>query len=88
MTPSSEKGSEQEETLVELTRVWSLAEAEVIKSFLGTNGIYCLLKGQIVHSIYPFTMDGLGETIIMVLQKDLEKARHLLKEYAPSPTED
>lgn len=88
ITPSSEKGSEQEETLVELTRVWSLAEAEVIKSFLGTNGIFCLLKGQIVHSIYPFTMDGLGETIIMVLQKDLEKARHLLKEYAPSPTED
>ncbi|NPV82825.1 MAG: NUDIX domain-containing protein [Candidatus Aminicenantes bacterium] len=88
ITPSSETGPEQEETLVELTRVWSLAEAEVIKSFLGTNGIYCLLKGQIVHSIYPFTMDGLGETIIMVLQKDLEKARHLLEEYAPSRTED
>lgn len=85
---TSQKTPEQEETLVELTRVWSLAEAEVIKSFLGTNGIFCLLKGQVVHSIYPFTMDGLGETIIMVLQKDLEKARHLLEEYSPSPTED
>lgn len=85
--PSSQKEPEQEETLVELTRVWSLAEAEVIKSFLGTNGIFCLLKGQIVHSIYPFTMDGLGETIIMVLEKDLEKARKLLEEYSVSGSE-
>lgn len=78
--------SEQGEQLVELTRVWSLAEAEVIKSFLGTNGISCLLKGQVVHSIYPFTMDGLGETIIMVMAKDLEKARQLLEEYSSSRT--
>ncbi len=86
--PSSDKTPGQEETLVELTRVWSLAEAEVIKSFLGTNGIFCLLKGQIVHSIYPFTMDGLGETIIMVLDKDLERARQLLEEYSPSRSGD
>lgn len=78
----------EEETLSELTRVWSLAEAEVIKSFLGTNGIMCLLKGQVVHSIYPFTLDGLGETIIMVLKKDLEKARQLLEEYSSSRSED
>lgn len=79
---------EQEEPLAELTRVWSLAEAEVIKSFLGTNGITCLLKGQVVHSIYPFTMDGLGETIIMVMAKDLDKARQLLEEYSPSLPSD
>ncbi len=86
--PSLQTDQVQEDTLAELTRVWSLAEAEVIKSLLGTNGIYCLLKGQIVHSIYPFTMDGLGETIIMVLQKDLEKARQLLEEYSPPRTGD
>lgn len=84
----SESMSEQGEQLVELTRVWSLAEAEVIKSFLGTNGISCLLKGQVVHSIYPFTMDGLGETIIMVMAKNLEKARQLLEEYSSSRTGD
>lgn len=84
----SENTFEQGEQLVELTRVWSLAEAEVIKSFLGTNGISCLLKGQVVHSIYPFTMDGLGETIIMVMSKDQEKARQLLEEYSSSRTGD
>jgi len=78
----------EEQSLAELCRVWSLAEAEVIKSFLGTNGIMSLLKGQIVHSIYPFTMNGLGETIILVLEKDLEKAHQLLKEYSSSRTED
>jgi ADP-ribose pyrophosphatase YjhB (NUDIX family) len=78
----------KEDLMAELTRVWSLAEAEVIKSFLGINGIMCQLKGQIVHSIYPFTMDGLGETIIMVLEKDLEKARQLLDEYSSSKAEE
>lgn len=87
-TRPCQQGPDQAEMLAELTRVWSLAEAEVIKSFLGTNGIFCLLKGQIVHSIYPFTMNGLGETIIMVLQKDLEKARQLLEEYSSSRTGD
>lgn len=82
------ENQEQEQPLTELCRVWSLAEAEVIKSFLGTNGIMCLLKGQIVHSIYPFTMDGLGETIILVLEKDLDKARQLLEEYSTSKTEE
>ena len=75
---------EKEQPLVELTRVWSLAEAEVIKNFLEAEGITCLLKGQIVHSIYPFTMDGLGETVILVLGKDLEKARQLLEEFSAS----
>jgi len=71
----------KEEDLVELTRVWSLAEAEVIKSFLGSNGLMCLLKGQIVHSIYPFTLDGLGETLVLVLKKDFERAKELLEDY-------
>jgi len=80
--------SDEGEDLVELTRVWSLAEAEVIKSFLGASSIECVLKGQIVHSIYPFTMDGLGETIIMVMKKDLEKAKELLQDYSCSKTGD
>ena len=75
---------EKEQPLVELTRVWSLAEAEVIKNFLEAEGITCLLKGQVVHSLYPFTMDGLGETIVLVLEKDLEKAQKLLDEYSTS----
>jgi hypothetical protein len=33
-------------------------------------------------------MDGLGETIIMVLEKDLEKARQLLDEYSSSKAEE
>jgi ADP-ribose pyrophosphatase YjhB (NUDIX family) len=74
----------KEEDLVELTRVWSLAEAEVIKSFLGSNGLMCLLKGQIVHSIYPFTLDGLGETLVLVLKKDFERAKELLEDYTTS----
>jgi ADP-ribose pyrophosphatase YjhB (NUDIX family) len=81
---SEDNGELQEEDLVELTRVWSLAEAEVIKSFLGSNGLMCLLKGQIVHSIYPFTLDGLGETLVLVLKKDFDRAKELLEDYTTS----
>lgn len=84
---NNQEAQSPEGSLAELCRVWSLAEAEVIKSFLGTNGITCLLKGQIVHSIYPFTMDGLGETIVLVLEKDLKKASELLKEYSLPKTQ-
>ncbi len=79
-----DNGELKEEDLVELTRVWSLAEAEVIKSLLGSNGLMCLLKGQIVHSIYPFTLDGLGETLVLVLKKDFDRAKELLEDYTTS----
>ncbi|MBP8601530.1 MAG: NUDIX domain-containing protein [Candidatus Saccharicenans sp.] len=85
-SPGNEEEADElkEEDLIELTRVWSLAEAEVIKSLLGSNGLMCLLKGQIVHSIYPFTLDGLGETLVLVLKKDFERAKELLEDYTTS----
>ncbi|MFQ6069289.1 MAG: putative signal transducing protein [Candidatus Aminicenantales bacterium] len=68
--------------LVEVKKVWGVAEAEVIKSYLENNGIPCLYRGQVVQSIHPFTADGLGEIKILVFEKDLKLARKLLKENA------
>ena len=51
--------------LVEVCRVWGPAEAKVIKSFLESNNISCLLRGQVVQSVHPFSMDGLGEIRIL-----------------------
>ena len=62
-----------------LISVWGQAEAEVIKSFLESNGIPCFFKRQVCQSIQPFTMDGLGEITIFVKEPDLEAARALLK---------
>ena len=63
----------------ELTSVWGPAEGEVIKSFLESQGILCVLKGRVVQAIHPFSMDGLGEIRIFVPEKDYETAKKLLE---------
>ena len=63
----------------EVVKAWGSAEAEVIKSFLNSHGIPCLLKGLVVQSVHPFTMDGLGEIKILVPEKDLALAEKLIK---------
>lgn len=65
--------------LKEAHKVWGPAEAEVIKSFLESNGIPCILKGLVVQSVHPFSADGLGEIKIFVSEKDYRLAKKLLK---------
>jgi hypothetical protein len=65
--------------LEEVARVWGLAEADVIKSFLESNGIACIFRGRVVPSIYPLATDGMGEIRILVKAGDLETARELLE---------
>ena len=65
--------------LKEVHRVWGLAEADVIKSFLESNGISCLYRGLVVPYVYTFTTDGMGEIRIMVKDEDYEAARALLE---------
>ena len=73
----SPKDSESE--FKEVYKAWGSAEAEVIKSFLSSHGIPCLLKGLVVQSVHPFTMDGLGEIKILVPEKDLALAKKLIE---------
>lgn len=54
-------------------------EAEVTKSFLESNGIICLLRGEMVQSLYPLSVDGMGEIRILVLESDYALAKELLK---------
>ena len=71
---------EPESKIKEVYSVWGPAEAEVIKSFLESNGIKCLLKGLVVQSVHPFSADGLGEIKIFVGEKDYEVAKKLISE--------
>ena len=63
----------------EVYKAWGSVEAEVVKSYLESHGISCLLKGLVVQSVHPFTMDGLGEIKILVPKKDHALAEELLK---------
>jgi hypothetical protein len=74
-----DKGRPHDLKLRELTSVWGPAEAEVIKSFLESQGIPCIYKGRVVQSIHPFSVDGLGEIRIFVPEKDYETAKKLIE---------
>ncbi len=71
-----------DQKLKEVHKVWGLAEAEVIKSFLESQGIPCYFQSKILHTVYPFTADGLGEIKIFVLEKDYEAAKEVLSDFA------
>jgi len=64
--------------LKELVRVMGPVEAEVIKNFLESQGIACILQGQMVQSVYPMSVDGMGELKVMVSEDDFPLAKELL----------
>ncbi len=84
MTEEKEKDvrPEPEQKLREVHRVWGPAEAEVVKTYLESHGISCFFRGKILHAVYPFSADGLGEIRIYVLEKDYETAKELLTHLA------
>ncbi len=78
-TKEKKKKSENELQLKLVHKAWGSVEAEVIKSFLESNGITCIFRGKVVQSVHPFSADGLGEIKIFVQEKDYVLAKKLLK---------
>lgn len=79
MDDEKEPKAEKDMKLVELCRVMGPVEAEVIKNFLESQGIGCILQGQMVQSIYPILVDGLGEIRVLVSERDFATAKELLE---------
>lgn len=78
---NKENGRDRDKALAlkEVWKVWGPVEAEVVKSFLESHGIPCLLRGKVVQSVHPFSANGLGEVKIFVPEKDYETAKELLE---------
>jgi hypothetical protein len=74
--------------LKEVTHVWGLAEADVIKSYLDSNGIDCVYQTLVVPFVHVFTTDGMGEIKIMVKAEDYEAAKSLLADTSIPPEEN
>jgi hypothetical protein len=76
--PENTENKDKDIKMVELVRVPREDEALTIKSLLGSYGIECILQSDITHSVYPLTVDGLGEVIILVSNRDLEKSKKII----------
>jgi len=55
-------------------------EAYIVKGLLESEGISCLLQANVDQRIFPFTVDGLGEVSILVLENDVERSRKIIEE--------
>lgn len=69
--------------LREVKTVQGPVEAEILKSFLESNGINCVLKGLVVQSVHAFSADGLGKIRVLVQEKDYPLTQKLLEEKSP-----
>lgn len=70
---------ENDSAEIELIRVPGGITAEVILAALRGNGIDARARGEIIGKVYGLTLDGLGETTILVPESQLEKARAVLE---------
>ena len=63
------------EKMVEVYHAHNAMEAQVIKSLLESFNIPCFLKSNAAPSVHTFTMDGMGEVKIMVLESLARKSQ-------------
>ena len=65
--------------MVEVYKARTEMEAQVIKGLLESYDIPCVFKSNAAPSVHMFTMDGLAEVRVMVLDSMAEEARQLIK---------
>ena len=68
----------EEEKLVEVYRASGELEALVMKGLLESSGIRCILKSDAAFSVHPFTVDGMGEVKIEVIESLADEAREII----------
>jgi len=66
------------EKMVQVYHARNEMEAQVIKSLLESYDIPCFLKSNAAPSVHTFTMDGMGEVRIMVLESLAPRAKELI----------
>ena len=62
-------------------RTWSDQEAQIVKGLLEIYGIPVCLDTDLSHSLYPLSVDGLGEIRILVPGAASEEALAILAGY-------
>lgn len=73
--------------LVEIAVMQNDAEAMVVKSVLESEGIEALYHSNLVQSVHPITVNGIGKVRVFVRIEDEERAREILasREDLPGP---
>ena len=63
----------------------SLSEADIVKSFLETEGIKCMLRDRNIASSYPAVVFYSGVKVV-VSDKDYDLAKQIIQDYLQEKT--
>ena len=63
-------------------RTQSDIEASVVRGLLNTHGIETLLASDVPHSVFPLTINGLGEVRVSVRAADADRAKQLIRDFS------
>jgi ribonuclease-3 len=63
---------------VVIFRTHSDIEASVVRSLLEAHGIMCVVSSDVPHSIFPLSVDGLGEVRIAVHYSEADEAQRII----------
>jgi ribonuclease III len=67
--------------LVVIFRTHSDIEASIVRGLLETHGIRSMVSSDVPHSIFPLSVDGLGEVRISVHADDAEEASRVIESH-------
>ena len=67
--------------LVVIFRTQSDIEANIVRGLLETHGVRTLLSSDVPHSVWPLTIDGLGEVRLSVRADEADEAQRLIHGY-------
>jgi ribonuclease-3 len=67
--------------LTVIFRSSSAIEARVVRSLLEAHGVMSVVSSDVPHSIFPLSVDGLGEVRLSVHPDDAEEARRIIESH-------
>ena len=67
--------------LVVIFRTHSDIEASVVRSLLQAHGVMTVVSSDVPHSIFPLSVDGLGEVRIAVHHSEADDARRIIESH-------
>jgi ribonuclease-3 len=67
--------------LVVIFRTHSDIEAQIVRGLLETHGVMSVMASDVPHSIFPLSVDGLGEVRLSVMPDDAEEAQRIIESH-------
>ena len=71
--------------LVVIFRTHSDVEASIVRGLLEVNGVMSIASSSVPHSVFPLTVDGLGEVRISVREDEAEEATRIIESHRTGP---